>query len=194
MENQGLGLLACDEELFARVWNRVTGDGQRADAPPPPAPESPAPPQPATVRAPVDTALVPAATPVDPTGAALQRWVLWLLTDGAAYRSLARRTARGRETLAALGREKQLQARSLAAEYFLRTGVRYWPGDSLRPPETLPLFPSLRALWGAERRRETALRAQAAEEEPELANRYLALADASRAAARRLRDLLEIMW
>lgn len=194
MENQGLGLLACDEELFARVWDRVTGDGQRGDAPPLLTPESPAPPKPAPVCTAPDTALVPAATPVDPTGAALQRWVLLLLTDGAAYRALARRTARGRETLAALGREKQLQARSLAAEYFLRTGVRYWPGDSLRPLETLPLFPSLRALWGAERRRETALRAQAAEEEPELANRYLALADASRAAAHRVRDLLEAVW
>lgn len=194
MENQGPGLLACDEELFARVWDRVSAAG--GDSPAPAVLEPPAPPRPAPARPPADTALlpVPAPAPVDPTGAALQRWVLWLLTDSSAYRALARRTGQGRETLAALSREKRRQARSLAAEYFLRTGVRYWPDDSLQPLQTMPLFPSLRALWGVERHRESTLRAQAAEEEPELANRYLALADAARAAGHRLRDLLETVW
>lgn len=200
MEKQGPGLLASDEELFDRVWDRVT-----AAAPPP----APWPEQPAEVQvapegmqgcpAP-ETALVAAAPtvvtapPVNETCAALQRWTLRLLLDASECRALARRAGRHGGELNALEVEKRRQAKSLAAEYFLRTGVRYWPEAAVRPLPPLSLLPALRALTLAQRDREAALRAQAAQEEPELANRYLALADASRAAAHRLRALLESAW
>lgn len=200
MEKQGPGLLASDEELFARVWDRVT-----AAAPPPvPWPEPPVevPGEPVGVQvcpAP-ETALVAAAPtvvtapPVNVTCAALQRWTLRLLLDASECRALARRAGRYGGELNELDREKRRQAKSLAAEYFLRTGVRYWPEAAVRPLPPLSLLPALRALCLAQRDREAALRAQAAQEEPELANRYLALADASRAAAHRLRTLLESAW
>lgn len=196
MEKQGPGLLASDEELFARVWDRVTAATPR--------PEPPAEVQAASEGVQVcpapETALMAVAptvvtTPsVDVTCAALQRWTLRLLLDAAECRALARRAGRHGGELNELDREKRRQAKSLAAEYFLRTGVRYWPEAAVRPLPPLSLLPALRTLYLAQRDRETALRAQAAQEEPELANRYLALADASRAAAHRLRALLESAW
>lgn len=186
MENQGPGLLMCDEELFSRVWNRVT----TAEEGTKPAAQAVAQTTPQAALAPAPST-VPAA---DATGGALQRWTQRLLADSELYRGLSRRARQGREELAALGRGKRRQARELAAEYFLRTGVRYWPENSLRIPEALPFFPSLRALYLAERDKEAALRAQAAEETPELANRYLAMADAARAAAHQIRGLIERNW
>ncbi len=197
MENQGPGLLACDEELFARVWGRVTADrtagmeGQTTVEHPQ-----------STATTPPQTAIVPAATPalptlqpaIDPTSAALQRWVLHLLTDAEAYRLISNRSGKNRSVLAQLGREKQHSAKILATEYFLRSGVRYWPRNALQNLQHQPFLPTLRGLYLAERRQEEALRAQAAQEEPELANRYLQLADAARAAANRLRNLLESLF
>lgn len=196
MENQGMGMLACDEALFERVWSRVAGAPPEElcpaeGEPPEPAPQETLAARPSSPPAVLSPAPLPA---VDPTCAALQRWIFRLLNDGEAYRALARRTRRGREELSALGREKHGQARTLGAEYFLRTGVRYWPQNTLQPLPALPFFPFLRMLYAMERDRESALRAQAAQEEPELANRYLALADACRAAAHRLRALLESAW
>lgn len=197
MENQGPGLLACDEELFARVWGRVTADRTEGDTPQ----VTPASPSPTPASTPPQTAIVPAAAPAlpvpqptDPTSAALQRWVLHLLTDGEAYRLISHRSGKNRNILAELGRGKQRGAKTLATEYFLRSGVRYWPKNSLQNLQNQPFLPTLRALYQAERRQEEALRAQAAQEEPELANRYLQLADAARAAANRLRNLLESMF
>lgn len=195
MENQGPGLLACDEELFARVWGRVTANTDTSQ----PAPASP---QPTPTSTPPQTAIVPAATPslptpqpaIDPTAAALQRWVLHLLTDAEAYRVISRRAGQNRGVLSELGQGKQRGARTLAAEYFLRSGVRYWPRNALQNLQNQPFLPTLRGLYQAERRQEDALRAQAAQEEPELANRYLQLADAARAAANRLRTLLESLF
>lgn len=192
MEYQGPGLLACDEELFTRVWDRVTAQdpSQHVGEPVPEPPAAPAP---------VPAALVPAAQPpvtappVDPTCAALQRWTLRLLADGAELRETARRAGRQGRELEELSREKRQQARSLAAEYFLRTGVRYWPELAARPAAA-PLLPALRGLYLGQRRRENDLRAQAAVEEQPLAEHYLALADAARAAARRLRALVERAW
>lgn len=185
MEHQGPGLLAADEDLFARVWDRVTAERAAEETPPPGPTPLPA------LRTPAETV---SPLPVDPTCAALQRWVLCLLTDGELYRAVSRRVRRFGGELAALGREKHRQARSLGAEYFLRTGVRYWPQPNLRTLGTMPPFPALRAICLTERRREEALRAQAAQEEPELANRYLELADAARAAGRQVRALLEALW
>lgn len=191
MENQGPGLLVSDEELFARVWDRVT-----AAAPPAEARQEAA----AQVAPAPETALVPlapppaAALPIDPTCAALQRWTFRLLLDAAELQGAARRAGRHGGELTGLSREKRRQARALAAEYFLRTGVRYWPEATARPLPALALLPALRGLYLAQRDREAALRAQAAQEEPELAHRYLDLADASRAAAHRLRTLLESAW
>lgn len=198
MEKQGPGLLASDEELFARVWDRVTA------APPALRPEPSAEvqgepegaracPAPETALVPAAPAVIPAPTAND-TCAALQRWTLRLLLDASECRALAQRAGRQGEELRGLEREKRRQARSLAAEYFLRTGVRYWPEATARPLPPLSLLPALRLLYLAQRDRETALRAQAAQEDPELANRYLALADAARAAAHRLRALLETVW
>lgn len=186
MENQGPGLLACDEELFARVWGRVTA-AQTAE----PAGETEVSPQ--TALVPVSAPATP-QPPVEQTAAALQRWTLHLLTDAEAYRALARRRAENRAVLTDLAREKQRGARSLAAEYFLRSGVRYWPQNALQTLPAQPLWPSIRTLYHTERRREAALRAQAAQEEADLANRYLALADAARAAANRLRVMLETLF
>ena len=192
MENQGPGLLACDEELFARVWERVTAHRgeevvESVAMEPPQTALAPAVPPPAAALA------VPAAAP-DATAAALQQWILHLLTDGEAYRVLARRGGQNRSVLAELSREKQHGAKILAAEYFLRSGVRYWPKNTLQVSQAQPFWPTLRGLYLSERRQEEALRAQAAQEEPELANRYLYLADAARAAANRLRDLLESLF
>lgn len=212
MENQGPGLLECDEELFTRVWDRVTGGQTPADPPANPGctpasspsntvqtpPSCPVDAAPSPASAPLLPApaprQLPVTLPVDPTGAALQRWVFRLLNDGEGYHALARRARRERGELTKLGQEKQRQARTLSAEYFLRSGVRYWPQNSLQPPQTLPFFSTLRGFYLTERDRETALRAQAAQEEPELANRYLALADACRAAAHRVRALIESGW
>lgn len=197
MENQGPGLLACDEELFARVWGRVTAERTEGDTPQ----VTPASPSPTPASTLPQTAIVPAAAPAlptpqptDPTSAALQRWVLHLLTDGEAYRLISRRSGQNRNILAELGRGKQRGAKTLATEYFLRSGVRYWPRNALQNLQNQPFLPTLRALYQAERRQEEALRAQAAQEEPELANRYLQLADAARAAANRLRNLLESLF
>lgn len=188
MEHQGLGLLTADEEMFSRVWDRVTAARPAEEAPPQP-PAEPAPS--AALCTPAEAA---PHFPVDPTCAALQRWVLCLLADGEMYRVMSRRVRRGGGELAALGREKHRQARSLGAEYFLRTGVRYWPQATAQPLGNMPSLPALRAIYLNERRREDALRAQAAQEEPELANRYLELAEAARAAARQVRTLLEAVW
>lgn len=194
MENQGPGLLACDEELFARVWDRVTASGAPQAGSVVLNPPEPAPSAPQTALLPVSPPPADLPSPVDPTGAALQRWTLCLLTDSAAYRALARQARQGRDILHSLAREKHHQAKSLAAEYFLRTGVRYWPTGSLSSPPAPPFLPALRWLYTTERRREEALRAQAAQEEAELAQRYLVLSDAARAAALRLRELLEQTW
>lgn len=198
MENQGPGLLACDEELFARVWGRVTADRADTDTPQ----VTPASPSPTPASTPPQTAIVPASAPtlptpqppLDPTSAALQRWVLHLLTDAEAYRLISRRSGQNRNILAELGRGKQRGAKTLATEYFLRSGVRYWPRNALQNLQNQPFLPTLRALYQAERRQEEALRAQAAQEDPELANRYLQLADAARAAANRVRILLESLF
>lgn len=197
MENHGPGLLACDEEFFTRVWGRVTADRTEGDTPR----LTPVSPQPTPASTPPQTAIVPAApalptpqTTIDPTSAALQRWVLHLLTDAEAYRLISRRSGQNRNILAELGRGKQRGAKTLATEYFLRSGVRYWPRNALQNLQNQPFLPTLRALYQAERRQEDALRAQAAQEEPELANRYLQLADAARAAANRLRNLLESLF
>lgn len=200
MENQGPGLLACDEELVTRVWDRVVAAAPPPESPPMPAALGPMEPDTGELRAAPEAALVPvarpapAALPIDPTCAALQRWTLCLLMDAGELRAVARRAGRHGSELSELERETRRQARSLAAEYFLRTGVRYWPEDAVRSLPPLSLLPALRALCLAQRDRETALRAQAAQEEPELARHYLALADASRAAAHRLRALLERAW
>lgn len=184
MEQQGPGLLVCDEELVARVWDRVAA-GSPALACQPEGGER--------LTSPAPLAVAETAE-VDPTCAALQRWTLRLLLDAAECRALARRMGRRGETLTALAREKGRQAKTLAAEYFLRTGVRYWPREVALPLPALADLPALRALCLAQKDREAALRAQAAREEPELAGVYLELADAARAAARRLRALLEKVW
>lgn len=183
MEHQGPGLLACDEELFARVWDRVSA-GESC----PIVPQAP----PAPVPLPAPSA--PVTQPVDPTAAALQQWVTLLLSDAAAYAALRRQGGQGRAVLAGLEREKRQGARTLAAEYFLRSGVRYWPQQPLPTARPCPFLPALAAFYRLERSREAALRRQAAQEEPELAQRYLALSEAARSAAHRLRELLETVW
>ena len=194
MQHQGPGLLVCDEELFDRVWSRVTAPASLDLDPSLPQPPQEPVPQPSP---PPQASLLPAASvppPIDPTVSALQRWTLRLLSDAAAYRAASRQSRRGQGSLQALAGEKQRQARSLAAEYFLRSGVRYWPVDSLPAPLNLPFFPSLRRFYISERRQEVALRRQASAEEPDLAHLYLDCADAARAAALRLRRLLEETW
>lgn len=187
-------MLASDEELFARVWGRVTAhraEGESEENMTVPAPQTalvPAmiPPPPATQPVPVP--------PAADTAAALQQWVLHLLTDAEAYRVLARRGGQNRSVLAELSREKQHSAKMLATEYFLRSGVRYWPKNTLQVLQAQPFWPTLRGLYLSERRQEETLRAQAAQEEPELANRYLFLAEQARSTASRLRELLESLF
>lgn len=163
-----------DPAVFAQVWSRVA-----------PGEDCPV--------EPVAPANVPAPLPQeDPRGPRLQAMVRDCLQDAAAYRALTRRSRRSRQELTDLAGWKTRQAKRLSAAYFLLSGVRYWPqaATAVEPPESF--FPVLRQQFLAERRRAEAWRELGQQEQdPDLRELYLTLADEANTLARTLRQIIE---
>lgn len=163
----GPGMLGCDREVFAQVWDRVAPGGS------------------STVEVAPKAQVEPAATaePVslgedDREGRRLQELTRRALSDASIYRELTRRSRRARLELNELAGRKTRQAKRLSAAYFLMTGVRYWPRETtpVNPPESF--FPILRQQFLAEGEQAKALRQAAQEaEEPMLGELYLSLAE-----------------
>lgn len=189
----------AEEEVFRRVWQRVMA-GRGEDSSPIRVDDTVPEVRPAAMgmTLPADrpgSDLPPMGTECAPEGitAHLRRQTQEMLEGWQFYRCLARRT-RGSagQTLAALAAEQHQLARKLAAAYFLRSGVRYWPVDQLAAP-------TIRSYWGALRRRhqeeqqgELDFRMAADEaEDAALTELYGQLAESCRAHCRKLHILLE---
>ena len=192
------------QEVFRRVWARVMGDqeGCPAAANPPEGMEGDLScrklaelakaAQDAAQGAAPDPA-VPQPEPSNPCTARLRRQILEALEGWQFYRYLARRARGGAgRILNAMAADQHQQARRLAAAYFLLTGVRYWPTDTLA-------VPAISSMWGALRRRHQAEEAafhafmSAVQDagDPALPQLYQQLAQNCQEHCRQLRALLE---
>lgn len=177
------------QEVFRRVWERVMG-GQ-ADCPIQAAPEEPPegrlsqPPPPAEAPAAAQPTPAPCLVP-------LCLHIRQLLEGRQCYRQLARRTRGAAGALSALAADVHRQARQLAAAYFLRTGVRYWPAGALSVQTPPSLWGALRQRHRAEEQfRQACLEAARSGEDQDLAQLYTALAQDCLAHCRQLCALLE---
>ncbi len=182
------GLLGCDREVFAQVWGRVRPQGDGLVEPV----AEPGPCQTQQETAPAPMPPVELGEAMDPDSRRLQSLTLDCLTDAAAYRDLARRTRRSVSGLQALAQRKTHQAKRLSAAYFLLTGVRYWPRETIpvEPPE--PFFPALRQRFLTEGRRRQDLDRLARETEaPDLQELYLDLALETGEIVRAVRAIVE---
>lgn len=131
--------------------------------------------------------------PADDRTARLRGHVMDALEGWKFYRHLARR-ARGADArmLNSLAGELHRHARKLSAAYFLLTGLRYWPTETLSAPAIPSYWGALRARHQAEQRQESAFRLAADDwEDQELLAMYGELADACQNRCRQLRSLLE---
>jgi len=132
-----------------------------------------------------------------PTGddatAHLRRQVLEALEGWQLYRHLARRTRNSAaRTLTGLAADQHRMARKLAAAYFLMTGLRYWPTETLSVPPIPSLWGTLRRQHQAEQQRELSYRMSMDETtDPTLRDLYRELTEGCRIHCRQLRALLE---
>ncbi len=200
------------QEVFQRVWARVMGE-QAAP------PEGPA--IPAMEMAPAAASVMGAAAPArvtdspstppaavgeslpqpnepqtqpepDSRTARLRAQILEALEGWQFYRHLARRARAGARVLRDLAADQHRQARRLAAAYFLLTGVRYWPTDTLTTPPRTPLWGALRRRHQAEQGAQQAYLAAAQDAgDPELVELYQQLAQDCEEHCYQLRGLLE---
>lgn len=185
------------QEVFQRVWARVMGQQEGAPAVPTAGrvPDRADPPPRPPAKAPCPAPAGPTQPPAGDNGATalLRRQTLAALEGWQCYRFLARRSRGGvARTLGFLAADQHRQARRLAAAYFLRTGVRYWPTGTLASP-------AVSSLWGALRRQYQAEQAAGQEfldaarhaGDPELERLYQQLAHSCQERCRQLRTLLE---
>ncbi|HIT01916.1 MAG TPA: hypothetical protein IAC21_03730 [Candidatus Enterenecus merdae] len=200
------------QEVFQRVWARVMGE----QATPPEGPAVPAmgmapaaasvmgaaaparaadslPPLPAAGEAsPPEPSVAQSQPEPDPRTARLRAQILEALEGWQFYRHLARRARAGARVLRTLAADQHRQARRLAAAYFLLTGVRYWPTDTLAVPARTPLWGALRRRHQAEQGAQQAYLAAAQDAgDPELAQLYQQLAQDCEEHCYQLRGLLE---
>lgn len=172
------GMLGCDREVFARVWSRVSPEGNGLVEPTPPVAAEPEP------------AVEPEAD--SPAGRQLQRLTLTCLEEAATYRELLRRSRRARGELTQLAGQKLRQAKRLSAAYFLMTGVRYWPRETVRPELVQSFFSTLRQRFLAEGRMAAELEDLSREAgDPGLEALYRALAGESRELELMIRLIVE---
>ena len=125
--------------------------------------------------------------------ALLRRQVQEMLESRQCYRHLGRR-CRGStaQTLTSLASDCHQWARKLAAAYFLLTGVRYWPADTLPAPPIPSLWGTLRQQHQSEQQREQLFRMAWREtEDSALQELYREMAEGCRSHCRRLSSLLE---
>lgn len=129
----------------------------------------------------------------DDRTARLRRHVMDALEGWQFYRHLARR-ARGTDarTLNGMAAEQHKEARKLSAAYFLLTGLRYWPSESLGTPAIPSYWGALRTRHQAEQRQENAYRLASDDwEDPDLLALYTALVEGCQRRCGQLRSLLE---
>lgn len=168
-----VGMLGCDREVFARVWSRVSPEGNGLVEPTPP-----------------EAAVEPEAD--SPAGRQLQRLTLNCLEEAATYRQLLRRSRRARGELTQLAGQKLRQAKRLSAAYFLMTGVRYWPQETVRPEPVQSFFSTLRQRFLAEGRMAAELEGLSRETgDAGLAALYRALAEEARELELMIRLIVE---
>jgi rubrerythrin len=129
----------------------------------------------------------------DESTARLRQQVLDALESWQMYRHLARRTRNtNARTLTAMAADQHRQARRLATAYFLLTGLRYWPSETLSTPAIPSFWGTLRQRHQAEQQAELSYRMAADEvTDPTLLELYQQLADGCRNRCRQLRSLLE---
>lgn len=125
--------------------------------------------------------------------ARLRQQVLEALEGWQHYRHLARRTRGGAaRTLSALAADQHRQARRLSAAYFLLSGLRYWPTESLPAPMIPSFWGALRQRHQAEQQSELSYRLAADDtDDSTLLELYDQLAEGCRNHCRQLRNLLE---
>ncbi len=166
-------LATLDREAFAQVWSRVSAQGG---------------------------GLVEVVSPEEPSQTGpqesggdgeLQALVLTCLTGAGAYQELKRRTRRSGAELTALAEQKTRQAKRLSAAYFLRTGVRYWPRDTVPHREAASFFSALRDRFLAEKQLAGELEAMASAARDELVELYADLARETGEMARAIRRIVE---
>ncbi|MDE6588878.1 MAG: hypothetical protein K2K53_00740 [Oscillospiraceae bacterium] len=125
--------------------------------------------------------------------ARLRRQVMEALEGWQFYRHLARR-ARGTDArvLNSMAGEVHRHARKLSAAYFLLTGLRYWPSETLSAPAIPSYWGALRTRHQAEQRQENAYRMAADDwDDPSLLELYAELIEGCQHRGRQLRALLE---
>lgn len=129
----------------------------------------------------------------DESTARLRQQVLEALEGWQLYRHLARRTRNSTaRTLTNLAADQHRLARKLAAAYFLLTGVRYWPTETLPAPAIPSLWGTLRRQHQAERQAELSYRMAMDEvTDPTLRELYRDLMEGCQNHCRQLRALLE---
>ena len=129
----------------------------------------------------------------DESTARLRQQVLDALEGWQMYRHLARRTRNtAARTLNTLAADQHKQARRLATAYFLLTGLRYWPSETLTTPAIPSFWGTLRQRHQAEQQAELSFRMAADEtSDPTLLELYQQLAEGCRNRCRQLRSLLE---
>ncbi len=186
----------CLEQLVATMPSNLTGGGVQ----PSPAAQTAAPPQPDQRPAPPadqpgsDMPMAGMELPQsDDTTTRLRQQVMESLEGWQMYRHLARRTRSGTaRTLAALAADLHRQARRLSAAYFLLTGLRYWPSETLGTPAISSFWGTLRQRHQAEQQAEQSFRMSADElTDSTLLEMYRQLADGCRSRCRQLRTMLE---
>lgn len=133
------------------------------------------------------------APPDEDTSAHLRAQVLEALEGWQIYRHLARRTRNSAaRTLTGLAADQHRLARKLAAAYFLLTGVRYWPTETLPTPSIPSLWGTLRRQHQAEQQAELSYRMAMDETtDPTLRELYRELTEGCQNHCRQLRALLE---
>lgn len=211
-----------EQEVFQRVWQRVMAGRAVESSPIVPEPAPVTLPAPAPSRGWVDGDLsceyldaLSRALPAHPlpgdaltgdlpmpgleelprgeTTARLRQQTLEALEAWQFYRHLARRTrGSAARTLTALAADQHQLARRLAAAYFLRSGLRYWPTEQLPAPAIPSLWGALRQRHQGEQQAELSYRMAADEaDDPALTELYEELTEACRGHCRQLRALLE---
>lgn len=191
------------QEVFRRVWNRVMAGHPESGCPVEVTGDLDCGTLEALARVPMPAAgdLRGSDLPSDgadcPAGeettSLLRRQVLEALEGWQLYRHLARRTRNSAaRTLTALAADQHKLARKLAAVYFLLTGLRYWPTETLSVPAIPSLWGTLRQRHLAERQAELSYRmAMDDTDDPTLRELYRELTEGCQSHCRRLRELLE---
>ncbi|MCI2106113.1 MAG: ferritin-like domain-containing protein [Intestinimonas sp.] len=204
----GPGQYGSDRELFARVWRRVMPEDLPGCPIIPDEVENPdnivpSVSEPAvSCSAPAVPEPVPTPEIKEPSGSAqffsdsavlFQRFIRDELSDHQRYTDMARQADRTASRLLLQAAADELRhARRLSTAFFLTSGVRYWPVETVHPRSDAPLPAALRDRFLAEQEGEGAYRAAAAAvPDTRLRVMFLELADKEHAHIGLILDLLE---